>query len=94
MYRSQMTQELTGVPSKQEIRAFIKTVLFFYQVVNEEHLVDSLIQEGAKCINEKKLDDAPIRGSTGPREVERPLWPTDSVKSGINLRPKEELRER
>jgi outer membrane protein assembly factor BamD (BamD/ComL family) len=58
MYRSQMTQELTGVPSKQEIRDFIKTVLFFYQVANEEHLVDSLIQEGAKCIDEKKLDDA------------------------------------
>ncbi len=53
-----MTQELGGVPSKQQIREFIKTVLFFYQVANEEKLVDSLIQEGTKCVDEKKLEDA------------------------------------
>jgi hypothetical protein len=58
MYRSQITQELPGVPTKQQLRDLIKTTLFFYQVANEEQLVDSLIKEGSRCIEESKYDDA------------------------------------
>jgi len=46
MYRGNITQELGGVPLKHEMKEFLKTVLFFYQVANEELLADSLIKEG------------------------------------------------
>ena len=58
MYRSNITQELGGMPAKQALREFIKTALFFYQVANEEILADSLIKEGSRCIDEGKLTDA------------------------------------
>ena len=49
---------MPGVPNKQQIRDLIKTTLFFYQVANEEQLVDSLIKEGTRCIDETKYDGA------------------------------------
>ena len=58
MYRSNITQELGGVPTKQQIRELLKTALFFYQVANEELLSESLIKEGTRCIEEGKLNDA------------------------------------
>jgi hypothetical protein len=58
MYRGNITQELGGVPLKHEMKEFLKTVLFFYQVANEELLADSLIKEGQRCLTEGKLNDA------------------------------------
>ena len=40
------------------MRDLIKTAYFFYQVANEEQLIDSLIKEGSRCIDEAKYDDA------------------------------------
>lgn len=58
MYRENLTQELTGVPTKTQMSELLKTALFFYQVANEEILADSLIKEGTRCIEESKLADA------------------------------------
>ena len=58
MYRSNVTQEMTGVPSKTGMRDLIKTALFFYQVAIEEKLADSLIKEGSRCLEEGNLNDA------------------------------------
>lgn len=46
------------MPHKQEMRELIKTALYFYQIANEEQLADSLIEQGHRCLEENKLQDA------------------------------------
>ena len=40
------------------MRDFLKATLFFYQIANEELLMNNLIKEGKRCIEENKLEDA------------------------------------
>jgi len=53
MYKGSSTLEIRGYPDKANLKELLKSALFFYQVTNEENLINQLIKEGAKCIDEE-----------------------------------------
>lgn len=59
IYRQNVAAELSGLPeTSKELREFIKTTLFFYQIANEEILMNQLIKESTKFIAETKFSSA------------------------------------
>jgi hypothetical protein len=48
-----VTAEVIGVPDSAEMKEFVKTTLFFYQIANEEILMNKLIEESKRCLEEK-----------------------------------------
>ena len=58
MYRGSTVSEVKGYPSKPALKELLKCALFYYQITNEENLINSLIKEGKKCIDDNKYEDA------------------------------------
>lgn len=58
MYKGSCALEIRGYPDKANLKELLKSAFFFYQITNEENLINQLIKEGSKCIAEAKFEDA------------------------------------
>lgn len=50
--------ELKGWPNKESMKDMLKQAIYFFNITNEEHLIQKLINESQTCIQKEKYDDA------------------------------------
>lgn len=57
-YRASIVQEHFGVPSRQVLKGFMKTVQSFHYLATEEIIVSKLLKQGQTFIEEKRWAEA------------------------------------
>jgi thioredoxin-like negative regulator of GroEL len=57
-YRASITQEFREAPSKSQIKEMVRSAQFFHAMVNEERLINQLISEGQRCMDEGRWHES------------------------------------
>ena len=58
VYRNNFAQEYRGTPSKQFVKDFVKSAMFFHSIAEEEIQLNDMIKEGKQCLDTGKLESA------------------------------------